>query len=101
MAFLKVATLDELPPGTLLEVVRGDDLVAVCNVDGEVRATSGVCPHSGGPLAQGVLDGGSITCPWHMWPFDSKTGACDFNPDLCIPVYEVRMEGNDILVDMP
>ena len=100
MGFVKVARLSEVPPGTAIEVVRGTDLLAVCNVDGEIRATSGVCPHAGGPLGQGALNGGYLTCPWHMWQFDSKTGQCDFNPAVRIPVYPIRVEKNQIFVDM-
>lgn len=100
MAWTKLATLPELPPGELIEVELGDRLVALCNVAGEVRAMHGVCPHHGGPLGEGALNGEMVTCPWHMWEFHSGTGACGFNPSLTVPVYSVRVEGNDILVDL-
>jgi nitrite reductase (NADH) small subunit len=101
VGFEKVASLDELPEGAVLEIVRGHDLYALCNVRGEVRALAGVCPHHGGPIGQGALDGDIVSCPWHAWPFDSATGACAFNPDVRIPTYAVRMQGGDILVDLP
>ena len=101
MAFRKLASLDQLPEGSLLEIVLGKDLYALCNVGGEVRAMSGVCPHHGGPLGQGALEGSLVTCPWHMWQFDSATGACAFNEEVKIPTYPVRVEGSDILVDLP
>ena len=101
MAFRKLASLDELPPGTLIEIVRGDDLYALCNVDGEVRALSGVCPHNGGPLGQGALDGSLVTCPWHAWQFDSATGVCTFSDDVCVRVFPARVEAREILVDLP
>jgi nitrite reductase/ring-hydroxylating ferredoxin subunit len=101
MPWISVATLDELPEGRLLEVEHGGQLFAVCNFDGEIRATSGICPHHGGPLGQGALDGPLITCPWHMWQFDSATGACASIPDLCIPVYPVRIEKTEIFVELP
>jgi len=100
MAFQKLATLDEMPPGTLLEIVQGNDLYALCNVEGEIRAVSGVCPHHGGPLGQGALDGGFVTCPWHAWEFDSSTGACGFNDAVCVATYPVRVEAGEILVDL-
>ncbi len=100
MAFQKLASLVELPPGSLLEIVCGDDLYALCNVGGEVRALSGVCPHQGGPLGQGTLDGSLVTCPFHAWQFDSATGACDFNDAIRVPTYPVRVEGGDVLVDL-
>jgi len=101
MAFEKLASLAELPPGSLIEIVRGDDLYALCNVDGDVRALSGVCPHQGGPLGQGAMDGALVTCPFHLWPFDSSTGACAFNDEIRVPIYPVRIDGEDILVDIP
>jgi nitrite reductase (NADH) small subunit len=101
MAFTKLASLDELPEGSLLEIVAGKDLYALCNVAGEVRAIHGICPHHGGPLGQGALEGSMVTCPWHMWQFDSGTGACAFNDELRIPTYAVRVEAGQILVDIP
>lgn len=101
MAFQKLAVLADLPLGSLLEVVRGDDLYALCNVGGEVRALTGVCPHQGGPLGQGTMEGSLVTCPFHMWQFDSATGECEFNHALRIPTYPVRVEGGEILVDIP
>src|ERR1700722_18108821 len=100
MAFRKLASLDELPPGTLMEIVRGNDLYALCNVEGEVRALSGVCPHNGGPLGQGALEGSLVTCPWHAWQFDSATGACAFSDEVRVRVFRVRVEAGEILVDL-
>lgn len=101
MAWVKLANVAELPPGEVIEAVRGEDLYAICNVNGNVRAIGGTCPHSGGPLGQGTLHDDTIVCPWHMWPFDTKTGECEFNPVLCVGTYATRIEGADILVDLP
>jgi nitrite reductase/ring-hydroxylating ferredoxin subunit len=101
MAFEKLASLIELPPGSLIEIVRGDDLFALCNVEGDVRALSGVCPHAGGPLGQGAMEGTLLTCPFHAWQFDSATGACEFNETIRVPTYPVRVENGEIFVDIP
>lgn len=101
MAFSKFASLSELPPGSVIEILRGEDAYALCNVDGDVRALSGVCPHQGGPLGQGAMEGSLLTCPFHLWQFDSATGACDFNDAIRIPTYPVRVENGEILVDIP
>src|SRR5665213_1777696 len=100
MPWTKLATLEELPPGSLIEVENETGLYALCNVNGEVRALSGTCPHQGGPLGEGILNGDTISCPWHMWEFSSATGACVFNERVTIPTYPVRVEGSDILVDI-
>jgi nitrite reductase/ring-hydroxylating ferredoxin subunit len=101
MAYRKLASVDELPEGSLIEVVQGADVYALCNVAGEVRAMAGVCPHNGGPLGQGALDGSIVTCPWHAWEFDSSTGSCLFDDELRVPTYPVRIEDGEILVDLP
>lgn len=98
--FVKVATLEQVPPGALIEVEHAGELYAVCNVGGQIRAVCGECPHEGGPLGQGTLEGPMITCPWHCWQFDSATGYCIFGDEVGIETYEVRIEGNDVLVDL-
>lgn len=97
----KVATLAEVPPGTLIEVEYGGELYAVCNVGGQIRALYGECPHQGGPLGQGALEGPMITCPWHCWQFDSATGICIMGDDIAIETYPVVVEGDDVLIDLP
>jgi nitrite reductase/ring-hydroxylating ferredoxin subunit len=99
--FTKVASLDELPPGTLIEVEHEGVPYAICNVGGQIRALFGECPHEGGPLGQGALEGPLITCPWHCWQFDSGTGVCIFGEDVVLETYPVMVEGNNVLVQLP
>jgi nitrite reductase/ring-hydroxylating ferredoxin subunit len=96
----KVATLAEVPPGTLIEVEHAGELYAICNVGGQIRALYGECPHQGGPLGQGALEGPMITCPWHCWQFDSATGICVMGDDIAIETYSVVVEGDDVLIDL-
>src|ERR1700760_1714618 len=98
--FTKLATLDELAPGSLIEVEHEGELYALCNVGGNIRALFGCCPHEGGPLGQGTLEGPMITCPGHCWQFDSATGFCIFGEEVTIETYPVKVEGNDVLVDI-
>jgi nitrite reductase/ring-hydroxylating ferredoxin subunit len=100
MPWTKLATAAELTPGALIEVEREGSQYALCNVGGELRALDGVCPHQGGPLGEGALHDGVITCPWHMWEFDSRTGDCVFNNAVSVPVYPVRVEDGEVLVDI-
>lgn len=78
-------------------IVDGKD-VAVFAVDDEFIATSGLCPHASGPLHEGEVEGRKLTCPWHGWGFDLDSGACEEDPCLTLERYEVRIEGDDILV---
>jgi nitrite reductase (NADH) small subunit len=99
MAFVKLYSLAKLPPGSVMEVMAGGLPIALCNVAGEIRALGGICPHHGGPLGQGAMNGENVVCPWHAWEFSCVTGRNDFNPDTRVPVYAVRLDGDDILVD--
>ncbi len=98
--FHKVATLEELHPGKAKEVSIGDEQIALYNVDGRIFATSDVCPHAGGSLGQGELCDGIITCPLHGWQFDVESGKCLRIPAMKLNTYEVKVEGNDILVKL-
>ena len=95
---VKMATLGELPPGESKEVEHDGRIYALFNVDGTISAIDGICPHQGGPLADGPLDGTCVTCPWHGWQFDVQSGKTPLNGKLKQPVYEVRIVGDDVMV---
>lgn len=101
MALVKVAQLSQLPADSVTEVRAGADTYALCRVGGRVTALSGVCLHRGGPLGQGALHGNRVMCPWHGWEWDCETGANDFDPSKKAAVFEVRVEGDDVLLDLP
>jgi nitrite reductase (NADH) small subunit len=99
--FVKMATLTELPAGAALEVEHEGRVYALYNIDGVVSAIDGICPHQGGPLVDGQVDGTTVTCPWHGWQFDIRTGSTPLGPKIKQAVYEVRIEGEDVLVAVP
>jgi nitrite reductase (NADH) small subunit len=99
MAFIKVGSLSALPPGSVMEVVLGEDSYAVCNQNGEIHALSGICPHAGGPLGQGTLQDSSLVCPLHEWSYNCTTGENDFDPEVKLDCFAVKVEGDDILLD--
>jgi len=101
MPFVKVASLSTLPPGAVAEVLLNGEPYAICNVDGVIRALSGVCIHRGGPLGQGQLHQGRLVCPFHLWEFDCASGEYDFDPARRVPTFPVRVEGDDILIEAP
>ena len=76
----------ELLPGSMAQVQVNDRTYVVCNVDGEVFAVDGICPHRGAPLAFGALHDHTIVCPWHAWEFDCRTGQGDCDSISTIPV---------------
>jgi len=99
--FVKLATLDELPPGGTKEVEHDGRIYALFNLDGDVFAIDGICPHQGGPLAEGTLEGSIVTCPWHGWQFDVRTGQSPVFSRAKTYTFEVRVEGTDVLVKVP
>lgn len=95
---VKVATHGELLPGQAKAVVVNGEPVALFYVEGRYYAIADSCCHRGGPLSEGTLDGLTVTCPWHAWEFDVATGECRTNPAARQKTYEVRLDGNDVVV---
>jgi nitrite reductase/ring-hydroxylating ferredoxin subunit len=97
--FVRVADLSEVRPGTgRLVLGPADKPIALFNVDGELFAINAVCPHRGGPLAEGTLTGPVVACPWHGWTFDVRTGQPDHPGGHCVAAYEVKVEQGAIYV---
>ncbi len=95
--FVKVAATSDLKPGENKVVnVNGSD-VALFNIEGQFFAMSNTCIHRGGPLGEGTLEGDVVTCPWHGWQFNVKTGENTLMPNK-VQTYEVKVEGNDVMV---
>jgi len=69
-----VTPLVELPPGTGKAFTVAGCELAIFNADGRIFAVDNTCPHDGAPLAEGSLDGTTITCPWHAAEFDLTSG---------------------------
>lgn len=90
--------LDELTSLAGLEVVIEDRIVALFQVDQEIRAIDGICAHAGGPLAKGRIDGNIVTCPWHGWQYDVSTGRHCLTPNICQQSFPVKVEGNEVYV---
>ena len=97
-AFVRVASVSDVEPGKVKEVTASGKTLALCNVDGTFYALDNVCLHRGGPLGEGYIDGDKVECPWHGWQFNVKTGCVPVNPDMKVPIYEVKVEGEDVLV---
>ncbi len=96
----RVCRVDELKPGGGREFVVAGRILAVFHLETGIKAIDGICPHAGGPLAQGMVRGEVVTCPWHGWQFNVETGAHQLNPRLCVPCFAVTVDGNDVYVDI-
>ena len=101
MPWHRIADIADCPPGTGLESVVGEQVVALFNCDGQFFALDGVCPHQGGPLAEGVLAKCIITCPWHGWQFDVRTGQHQLSKNVVQPRFETKVENGMVWVELP
>lgn len=97
----KIASKSDLPgDGEAREFTLGEKVVCIASVDGTYAAMDNVCVHRGGPLGQGVILDGKVVCPWHGWMYDPKTGAADVSPDAHVTIYPIKLEGEDVLIEV-
>lgn len=93
-----MARTDELPPGEARIVEREGLLLALYNVEGTFYVTDNTCLHRGGPLGDGFLEGTIVTCPWHGWQYDVRTGQHLGSPTLRVRTYPVTVENEDVKI---
>ncbi len=92
------AKTSDLADGQAVECHIEGKRIAIFRRGHSYRAVEARCPHRGGPLAEGHVDGDRVVCPWHAWTFDLKTGKCLSMPGR-LSVYPVKVDGDEILVD--
>jgi nitrite reductase (NADH) small subunit/3-phenylpropionate/trans-cinnamate dioxygenase ferredoxin subunit len=90
-----------VPPGEVRVVDADGKSLAVFNVDGVYHVIDNDCPHRGGPLGDGDLDGEIVACPWHGWRWDVTTGASVNNPAVRVACYPVSLERDQLFVELP
>lgn len=104
LKWVKVATLDDIWEGDFLDVqVEGEEVIVVHLNGGGFRCFQGMCPHQEILLADGKVDfdAGIITCSAHEWQFSIEDGR-GLNPRDCkLFQYEVRTDGEDVLIGVP
>jgi nitrite reductase/ring-hydroxylating ferredoxin subunit len=111
-----VGKVSELPVGTHRVVEVGGRQIGIFNVAGSLYALPNACFHQNGPLCRGKVggtwiarkehgyefewayEGEIVTCPWHSLEFHIPTGRCLALPNRKLPVYEVKVEGDDVKV---
>jgi nitrite reductase (NADH) small subunit len=96
--FIKVASISELEVGSCKTVEVNGKVIALFNVGGKVFALDNTCLHQGGPLGEGLLEGEIVTCPWHFWEFNVRTGEKVGDPSVRVATYPVQIEGDGIKV---
>lgn len=100
--FVKVATksvLSSLAEGKLVNA--GGQNIALFKVGEDYYAIENTCPHTGGPLAEGAVEGEVVTCPWHGSRFNIKTGALLAPPaKRGVKSFPVPITGSDVEVEI-
>ena len=94
-----VAHITDIKPGQMLYADIDGLPIALANVDGTIYAFGDSCRHEGGPLSSGVLRDDVVTCPWHGWAYNVRTGKALIPPvGLRIATYPVVIDGDSIVV---
>jgi len=96
-----VIRLSELVEDEGRVVTLDDEEIALFLRQGEVFAIENRCPHQGASLAEGWLEGESISCPWHAWCFELRTGRMTLGDFGSIAVYPVRIEDGMVCLGPP
>ena len=96
-----VAKVSEVSPESARVVQAGALTLALLYGKDGLFAIDNVCPHSGGAIGEGLVQGNTVTCPLHGWQFDGKTGACLSAKRPNQRQYAVKIEGGDVLVEVP
>lgn len=102
MLRVRLGRLDELPRDTLRAfAVAGVTWPVLAGlIDGELVATTGVCPHEDVGLADGDLDGFQLTCPGHGYQFDVRTGRCRHDAALVLRRYRAEIVDGDVWIEL-
>lgn len=98
--FIEVARADQIPPGSGAPVTVADKDIAVFNVNGTICAIDGTCPHAGGSLGMGKLNGTTVTCPVHGMKFDVTTGCFAGTSSFGVASYPVKAVDGKIMVSL-
>ena len=99
MPFIEVAKQSDIKPGNGKTVNIKGIAIAIFNVNGDFYAIDNTCPHRGGPLGEGELNGNVVTCPLHGWQFDVTTGKNVMLPQN-VKTYKTKVENGNIFVEV-
>ncbi|MBI4965952.1 MAG: FAD-dependent oxidoreductase [Desulfomonile tiedjei] len=97
-----IAKTNDVREGEMKSFDVGEDKILISKIDGEFYAIGAVCPHYGADLADGVLSGERVVCPWHHAAYNAKTGDLEEPPSLdAVPRYDLEIEGDDLVLLLP
>ena len=97
--FIEICKVEEIPENRACIATVSGERVAVFKYDGKVSAVSNVCQHQNGPLGEGEIIDGCITCPWHGFQYAPETGASPPPFTERVPTFNVKIENGKVFVD--
>ena len=102
-SFVCVGSRTDFPEGRGRAVRVAGWNIAVLHEADRFVAVADACPHMGASLADGRIEDGIVTCPWHGWRYDAASGRGlpPARPWACVRTFEVKLEGDDVLVRIP
>ncbi len=90
---------DEIAEGAAKLVRLKGDEMAVFKNNGKLYGIQNICPHAGGQLCNGWIEGSEVVCPLHGYKFDLTTGACSTDPSLKVKVFRLITQGEQVVVE--
>ena len=103
MAWIEILTLDRCHQdrGTFVEYDGCELAVFRLRDPDRVVVMDNACPHAGGNLSAGDIEGEAVTCPWHQWKFDLNTGVCTHSDLARVRRYPAEVRNHGVWVDWP
>lgn len=96
-----IGTIDDIPRQGSRRVHNGAMRIAVFRtVDDRIFALEDKCPHKNGPLSEGIVHDGCVTCPLHNWVISLETGEAQGADDGRTSTFPVRLEGRNVYLDL-
>lgn len=92
----KLLAVTELPVGAKRCLETPSGAIALFHTETGFHAIANKCPHRAGPLSDGLLDGDTVSCPWHQWKFRLSDGACANIPGATVPHYALEIIDGDV-----
>jgi nitrite reductase (NADH) small subunit len=102
MAWMKVADLHEIPRlGSRVLNTENGAIAIFRSSDDQVFAVEDRCPHKNGVLSQGIVHGCKVTCPLHSWVIELETGEAVAPDKGCVKKFAVKVESDEVYLDLP
>ena len=101
MTWFRVAGPDEMSDGRVRTVTVDGRSIALCRVGDRYGALDNHCPHQGGPLGEGSIEGGLLRCPWHGYDYDPLTGRPPEGFSDAPPCFATEVRADGVYVELP